>query len=449
MGADKHKPHIVVLGAGFGGLEFCRGLRQRQDVIVTLVDRQNHHLFQPLLYQVATAGLSAPEIAKPIRSILSDQENVHVLLDEVISIDLAEREVKLRETESIGYDYLVIAVGARTNYFGNDHWEQYALGLKSLDDATRIRHNLLLSFEEAERERDLKKRERLMRTIVVGGGATGVEMAGAIAELDKRVLAQDFKNIDATKSEVVLLEVAPRILGSFSEKLSASAKKQLEDLGVEVRLNQKIKDIREGVVELEDGIMEADNIIWGAGVRASPICAGLPVEKDRAGRLKTAADLSLPGFPEVFAIGDIVNLTDAKGKRVPGVSPAAMQMGRYVARRITRRIDGKDGDDKAFVYFDKGQMATIGRSKAITQMGKLAISGFTAWLAWLFVHLIFLIGFRNKIAVLLQWFYSYVNFRRGSRIITGMDRIFEIGNDEARPRTKTEKRSESKAVSVK
>lgn len=442
MQTKQKKPHIVVLGAGFGGLEFCQSLRKREDILITLIDRQNHHLFQPLLYQVATAGLSAPEIAKPIRSILSNQKNLHVLLDEATGIALKNQTVALRETGEISFDYLVIAVGARTNYFGNDHWGSYALGLKSLDDATRIRHNLLLSFEEAEREQNPRRRAQLMRSVVVGGGPTGVEMAGAIAELTKRVLARDFKNIQPEKAEIVLLEVAPRILGPFSEKLSVSAQRQLESLGVEIRLNQKIKEIRRGIVELEDETLEAENIIWGAGVRASPICNDLPVEKDRSGRLKVAPDLSLPGFPNVFAIGDIVNLEDARGHQVPGVSPAAMQMGKYTAHAITDRIDEKKGQIEPFTYFDKGNMATIGRSKAVAQIGKLEFGGFTAWLAWLFVHLVFLIGFRNKIAVLIQWFYSYVNYRRGSRIITGLDRILKVGNSEARPLSKTKEPSE-------
>lgn len=437
METKEKKQHIVVLGAGFGGLEFCQRLRKRSDVMITLIDRQNHHLFQPLLYQVATAGLSAPEIARPIRSILSKQANLSVLLDEVTHIDLKQQNVSLRETSGIAYDYLVIALGARTNYFGNDHWGSYALGLKSLDDATRIRHNLLLAFEEAERERDPQRRAQLMRSVVVGGGPTGVEMAGAIAELTKRVLARDFRNIQPEKAEIILLEVAPRILGPFSEKLSASAQRQLESLGVEVRLNQEIKDIRRGVIELGDETLEAENIIWGAGVRASPVCAELPVEQDRAGRLKVAPDLSLPGFDNAFAVGDLVNLSDPTGRQVPGVSPAAMQMGKHVAREISRRIDGSGDRGEPFKYFDKGNMATIGRSKAIAQVGKLEFSGFTAWLAWLFVHLVFLIGFRNKIAVLIQWFYSYVNYRRGSRIITGLDRIFKKGNPEADPIAKT------------
>ena len=440
MKTDKRKPHIVVLGAGFGGLEFCRTLK-RDDVMITVIDRQNHHLFQPLLYQVATAGLSAPEIAKPIRSIFNNQPNVRVILDEATGIDLDDRTVRLRDTGAIVYDYLVLAVGARTNYFGNDQWEAHAPGLKSLDDATRIRHDLLLAFEEAERERDPVRREKLMRTVVVGGGPTGVEMAGAVAELTKRVLAKDFHNIDPERAQVILLEVAPRILQPFSEKLSDSAKRQLESLGVEVRLRQNIRDIREGVIELEDDAIEAENIIWGAGVRASPVCDGLNVPQDKAGRLMVAPDCSLPGHPEAFALGDIVNLTDAKGQRVPGVSPAAMQMGKYAARVISRKIDGKRAP-APFAYFDKGNMATIGRSRAVAQIGKLEFGGFSAWLAWLLVHLMFLVGFRNKVAVALQWFYSYVNYRRGARIIAGLDRICEMVNPSARPASKAEKRTQ-------
>lgn len=439
MQSQKRKPHIVLLGAGFGGLEFCRAMRGK-DVMITLIDRQNHHLFQPLLYQVATAGLSAPEIAEPIRSILGRQENVHVILDEALEVQLENQRVLLRDTKFIEYDYLVMAMGARTNYFGNDHWENHAPGLKTLDDARRIRHNLLLAFEEAEREHNPKQRERLMRMVVVGGGPTGVELAGSFAELAKRVLAKDFKNIEPARAHIILLEVAPRLLGSFSERLSASAKRQLEELGVEVRLNQKIKDIREGEIELENETLEAENIVWGAGVRASPICEALPVDKDRNGRLKIEPDLSLPGYPDVFAVGDIVNLVDTKGKAVPGVSPAAMQMGRHVARILTDRANGKrTHQDRSFTYFDKGNMATIGRSRAIAQIGRLQFSGFTAWMAWLFVHLVFLIGFRNKLAVLLQWFYSYVNFRRGARIITGLDRLFRVRNPLAFPLSRAEK----------
>jgi len=433
------KPHVVVLGAGFGGLECCRALR-RDDVDITVIDRQNHHLFQPLLYQVATAGLSAPEIAKPIRSILGRRKNVRVLLDEATDVDLDGRIVRLRDGGELSYDYLVVAVGARTNYFGNDQWEAHAPGLKTLDDATRIRHDLLLAFEEAENESDPQRREKLMRCVVVAGGPTGVEMAGAVAELCKHVLARDFRHIEPEKAQIILLEVAPRILLPFSEELSASAREQLESLGVEVRLEQKIEDIREGVVELGDGPLEAGTIIWGAGVRASPLCDALGVEQDRAGRLMVEPDGSLPGRPEVFALGDIVNLVDRNGRQVPGVSPAAMQMGRHAAGVISSRLDGKP-EPPAFAYLDKGNMATIGRSRAIAQVGRLEFSGFPAWLAWLFVHLIFLVGFRNRIVVLIQWFYSYVNYRRGARIITGLDHLFRMANPKARPASRAEKRA--------
>lgn len=422
------KKKIVVLGAGFGGLAFTRAL-QHKDAAITLIDRQNHHLFQPLLYQVATAGLSAPEIAQPIRSILRDQQNVTVLLDEATGIDLGDRRVDLRDTGEIRYDYLLIAVGARTNYFGDDQWAQHAPGLKTLDDATGMRRRILLSFEQAECERDVKKREKLMRTVVIGGGPTGVELAGSFAELTRRVLDKDFRNADPEKAEIILLEVMPRILGPFSEGLAKSATKQLEDLGVEVRVNQKIKDIREGVVELEDDTLEAANIFWGAGVRGTPLMDSLDVEKDKGGRIRVQPDLSLPGHPEVFAVGDTVSLKDANGKPVPGVSPAAMQMGKHVASFF--RDGSIDGEKrKPFAYFDKGNMATIGRSKAIAQVGKLEFSGLPAWLAWLLVHLVFLIGFRNKLAVLLQWFYSYISFRRGARIITGLDKILKTGKPE-------------------
>jgi NADH dehydrogenase len=428
MTEEARKSHIVVLGAGFGGLEFCRRMKGRDDVMVTLIDRQNHHLFQPLLYQVATAGLSAPEIAEPIRSILGKQKNVRVILDEAVEVQLEDRRVQLRDTGPIDYDYLVLAVGARTNYFGNDHWEPFAPGLKTLDDARRIRHKLLLAFEEAERERDPERRKRLMRMVVVGAGPTGVELAGSFAELAKRVLAKDFRNIEPSRAQIILLEVAPRVLTPFSEKLSASAKCQLEELGVEVRLNQNIKDIRDGEVELETGTIQAETIVWGAGVRASPLCDKLNVAKDKAGRLKVDSNLSLPGHPEVFAAGDIVHIVDAKGRPVPGVSPAAIQMGRHAAREIIRQVDARTARVRPFAYFDKGNMATIGRSRAIAQIGPLQFSGFLAWLAWLFVHLVFLIGFRNKLAVLLQWFYSYVTFRRGARIITGLDPLFRMRN---------------------
>ena len=445
--SDANRKRVLILGAGFGGLEAAKRLA-RLPVDVTVVDRQNHHLFQPLLYQVATAGLSAPEVAAPIRKVLGRYPNVRVVLDECVSVQLQQRQVTLKHSGLLDYDYLILAVGARTQYFGNDHYESFAPGLKSLDDATRIRHNVLLAFEEAERASDPEDIQRLTRIVVVGGGPTGVELAGAFAELSKRVLAKDFRNIDPHASQVILLEVGDRILGAFDPSLSEKAKRQLETLGVEVRLNQTIRNIEEECVELEGETIAAANILWGAGVAGSPLANTLGVKLDRANRIEVNPDLSVPDFPEVFAIGDLASLVDRNGIRVPGVSPAAMQMGRHAASLIADEL--KTGNVRqptertAFAYFDKGMMATIGRSRAVAQMGKLKFDGFLAWLAWLGVHLIFLIDFRNRIAVLLQWFYSYINYKRGARIITGMDRTFRIRNLKGNPRLRAERESQQK-----
>ena len=413
--------HVVVLGAGFGGLTFCQTLNHPR-ARVTLVDRQNHHLFQPLLYQVATAGLSAPEIAQPIRSILSDQPNVTVLLDLAVDFDLTGKTVLLQKNR-LTYDYLVLALGGVTSYFGHPEWEQFAPGLKSLDDALRIRRQILLAFEKAENEADRAARDRLMMIVVVGGGPTGVELAGAFAELARHVLKSDFRRIDPAQARIILIEAGPRILAHLPPELSARAQRQLESMGVEVRTGAKVKEITKGRVELEHGqVLEAENIIWAAGVSASPLTQKLGVELDRAGRVKVNPDLSLPGHPEVFAIGDMALVLDEEGKPVPGVSPAAMQMARHVARIILDELDLGPGraPRPPFKYWDKGTMATIGRSAAVAKIGRLEFNGFAAWVAWLFVHLIFLIGFRNKLAVLLQWAYSYVAYKRGARIVTGL-----------------------------
>src|SRR5437870_2127018 len=399
--------HIVVLGAGFGGLTFCQAFNHPQ-ARVTLVDRQNHHLFQPLLYQVATAGLSAPEIAQPVRSILSDRPSVTVLLDTVVDFNLAEKKVFL-EKNTLAYDYLVLALGGMTSYFGHPEWEQFAPGLKSLDDALRIRRRILLAFEKAENECGAAAHDRLMTIVVVGGGPTGVELAGAFAELARHVLKSDFRRIDPTQARILLIEAGPRVLAHLPPNLSASAQRQLEKLGVEVRTGTKVKNITQGRVELEHGqVIEAANIIWAAGVSASPLTNKLGVELDRAGRVKVNPDLSLPGHPEVFAIGDMALVLDVEGKPVPGVSPAAMQMAKHAARII--RDELHKGPQHAarppFRYWDKGTMATIGRSAAVAKIGRIEFNGFLAWVAWLFVHLIFLIGFRNRLAVLLQWAYS-------------------------------------------
>lgn len=420
MTESKH-PHIVVLGAGFGGLEFCKKFDD-PDARITLVDRTNHHLFQPLLYQVATAGLSAPEIAQPIRSILADRPNITVLLDEVENFDLTNKKVVLKKT-TLAYDYLVLALGGCTSYFGHPEWEAFAPGLKTLQDAMRIRSRILRAFEQAESEPSTAAQERLMTIAVVGGGPTGVELAGAFAELARHVLRADFRRIDPTQAQVILIEAAPRILANLPPALSASAQAQLEKLGAHVRTGVKVKEIGEGRVELENGeTIRAANIIWAAGVSATPVTKKLGVELDRAGRVKVNADLSVPGHPDVFAIGDMALVLEKDGTPVPGVSPAAMQMGTHVARIIENEIAFPGGVKRpVFKYWDKGTMATIGRSAAVAKIGRFEFSGVTAWLAWLMIHLIFLVGFRNKIAVLFQWFYSYVTYKRGARIITNVE----------------------------
>lgn len=419
---DINRPHIVVLGAGFGGLTFCQTVPG--DIArITLVDRNNHHLFQPLLYQVATAGLSAPEIAQPIRSILSDHPNVVVYMDDVMEIQPADHKVICAKGE-LNYDYLIIALGGVTSYFGHPEWEQFAPGLKSLDDALRIRRDVLTAFEQAETERDPEIRRRLMTIVVVGGGPTGVELAGAFAELSRTVLNKDFHNIDPTNTRVVLVEGTSRILGHLPESLSASGRHQLEALGVEVRTSCKVKSLTEQRVNVDTGngdeIIEAANIIWAAGVGACPLTRKLGVESDRAGRIMVSPDLSIPGFPDAFAIGDIAHVTGKDGQLVPGVSPAAIQMAQHVARVIRAElVMGSRIRRTPFVYVDKGSMATIGRSAAVAKIGDLEFSGVLAWIAWLLVHLLFLIGFRSKAAVLLQWTYSYFTYKRGARIIFG------------------------------
>ncbi len=416
--SEKKIPQVVVLGAGFGGLTFCQQLRLPAAQI-TLVDRQNHHLFQPLLYQVATAGLSAPEIAQPIRSIFSGQRNVSVLLDQVLDFDLAGKRVLLAGG-ALPYDYLVLALGGCTSYFGHPEWEEFAPGLKSLEDALRIRRNVLLAFERAETETDPAGQQRLMTLVVVGGGATGLELAGALGELTRQVLTKDFRRINPATARVILIEAASRLLLHLPEDLADSAREQLERLGVQVRVNTRVKSIRQGVVELEGGeIIAAENVLWAAGVSASPLAKKLGAELDRAGRVKVNSDLSLPGHPEVFAIGDMAFVPDKNGQPVPGVAPAAMQMAKHVARIIEDELAGQ-GTRPAFKYWDKGTMATIGRSAAVAQAGRFQFTGFIAWVAWLFVHLMFLVGFRNRLAVLLQWAYSYFTYKRGARIITSV-----------------------------
>ena len=419
---DDALPHVVVLGAGFGGLTFCQTLC-RENVRVTLVDRTNHHLFQPLLYQVATAGLSAPEVAQPIRSVLSDRPQVTVLMDEVQGINLNESTVTLGK-ETLSYDHLILALGGMTSYFGHPEWEEFAPGLKTLDDALRIRRRVLLSFEQAETETDPADHDRHMTLVVVGGGPTGVEMAGALAELARHVLKKDFRRIDPAQAKVILIEAGSVVLGHMPADLSISAQRQLENLGVIVRTSTRVKSITRECVELDSGeCIYAANIIWAAGVSASPLTKKLGVELDRAGRVKVSPDLSVPGYPEVFVIGDMALVMDEQGRPVPGVSPAAMQMAKHVAGILDDEFSyhaRPPAERPVFHYWDKGTMATIGRSAAVAYTGPLKMHGLVAWLAWLFVHLIFLVGFRNKLAVLLQWAFSYFAYKRGARIITGL-----------------------------
>jgi NADH dehydrogenase len=412
-------------------LSCCKALIDAE-VEVILVDKQNHHLFQPLLYQVATAGLSLPEIAQPIRTILRPRDGFTVLMEEVTGVDLAAREVVLRG-QRLGYDFLVIALGAVTSYFGHPEWARHAAGLKSLDDAARIRREVLLAFERAETSEDAEERRRLMTLVVIGGGPTGVEMAGALAELAKVVLRRDFQRIDPTQAHIVLIEAGPKILGQFDDPLPAKARKQLEALGVEVRTNTPVRDIQNGAVFLDGEVLRAGNIIWAAGVMAHPITKTLGVPLDRAGRIQVLPDCTLPGHPEVFAVGDIVALVDTRGKVVPGVSPAAIQMGQHVAQCIRNDLMHAGAlPHPPFTYWDKGSMATIGRSAAIAQVGDWKLSGWLAWVMWLFVHLVFLVGFRNKVAVLVQWAYSYLRYKRGARIISGWEQAGS-GAEERKP----------------
>jgi NADH:ubiquinone reductase (H+-translocating) len=413
--ANSTLPHVVIIGGGFGGLTAAKELK-RAPVRVTLIDRTNHHLFQPLLYQVATSGLAPGHIAEPIRAILRRQPNATVLLAEATGVDFEKRTVQLTDGQ-ISYDYLILATGGRTSYFGHDEWEQFAPGLKDLDDAVEIRRRVLLAFEQAEKACDSARRQELLTFVVVGGGPTGVELAGAIAELARFVLKSDFRCINPGEAKILLLEGGPRILPSFPPELSESAVRQLGRLGVHVRVNAQVTNIDEKGVYLKDEFIKSATVIWGAGVQATAFTKKLGVEHDRAGRVLVEPDLTLPGRKNVFAIGDMTSFTHQTGKPLPGVSPVAMQMGRSAARNIVHAIKGEPYE--TFRYFDKGSMATIGRKAAIAEIGKLRLTGLLAWLAWLFVHLLFLIGFRNRAAVLFNWAWSYFTYQRGSRLITG------------------------------
>ncbi len=412
------RPHVVIVGGGFGGLTCAQSLAD-MPVDLTLVDSRNHHLFQPLLYQVAMAGLSPAEIAAPIRSVLHEQRNASVLLAQVDSVDLASREVRLvgAENDSLRYDYLVLAAGAQNHYFGHDEWARYAVGLKDLDDAIEIRRRVLVAFEAAECMHDPVEQKRLLTFVVVGGGPTGVELAGALGELARVVLAADFRRINPASARVILLEGGDRILASFPEKLSLRATQDLARLGVEVRTAAKVTCIDESGVFLGDEQIPSATVVWGAGVRASDLTRGLGVPLDRGGRILVQADLTLPNHPEVFAIGDMTSFLHQGGSPLPGTSPVAMQQARHVARNLAAVLHKQPM--QPFHYVDKGSMATIGRAAAVAQVGRLKLGGFMAWMLWLAVHIFFLITFRNRFAVLFNWAYSYFTYKRGARLITG------------------------------
>jgi NADH dehydrogenase len=408
-------PVVVIIGGGFAGLSAAKALADAP-VKVILVDRSNHHLFQPLLYQVATAELSPADIAQPIRAILRNQANVRVVLDEVKNINPETREV-ITEDLTFKYDYLIVAAGARHHYFGNDQWEAQAPGLKSIKDALEIRRRVLLAFEVAEKAKSDEERKQALTFVIVGAGPTGVEMAGAISELARFTLRRDFRNIDPTSARVILVEAAPRVLPPFAPELSESALRQLQALHVEVLLNSAVTRLAEGEVDINQQVIKTRTVIWAAGNKASPLASMLGGEVDRQGRVKVNPDLTIPGHPEIQAIGDMMATTFDGGKPVPGVSPAAMQAGRHAAANIKRQLKGEQ--PVAWNYFDKGSMATIGRYKAVAHFAGMKISGFLAWLAWLFVHILFLIGFRNRVFVFWQWTWAHLNYSKGARLITG------------------------------
>lgn len=409
------RPQVVIVGAGFGGLEAAKKL-VHEPLRLTVIDRTNYHLFQPLLYQVATAALSPADIAAPVRAILEDCPNAEVILAEVQSVDIEKRTVNAGELQ-IHYDYLILATGARHSYFGHPEWEQLAPGLKSLEDAIEIRRRILMAFEYAEKISDPKARAAAMTFVIVGGGPTGVEMAGAIAEIARYTLARDFHHIDPSSARVILIEGEPLVLAAFPEDLRMSATKQLQDLGVEIRTGVHATDLTEEGLRVGDEFIPCRVKVWAAGNNASYVGKSLGVPVDKAGRVIVQDDLTIPGHPEVQVIGDLAAFTDERTKKLlPGVSPVAMQQGRHAAANILAMIQGRK--PQRFWYFDKGSMATIGRNKAVADLHALHLSGLPAWLVWAFVHIMFLVGFRNRIAVFFQWAWAYFSFNKGARLIT-------------------------------
>ena len=415
MSSDSQRPRVVIAGAGFGGLTATKSLAKAA-VDVTLIDAQNHHCFQPLLYQVATAALSPADVAWPIRAILRNQQNARVIMAQVTGVDVEARRVHTTEVD-LAYDYLVLATGATHSYFGHDDWAPYAPGLKHISDATEIRRRFLMAFERAEVVEDDAVRQRLLTFVIVGGGATGVEMAGAIAEVAQRTLRHDFRHIDPRRSRIILIEAGPRMLPAFPESLSDYAARSLQSMGVEVELGHVVIGCDGRGVTLKDGRrIDAATVIWAAGVVASPAANWIDAGHDRAGRIKVNPDLSVPGRPEIFAIGDTASVTYSDGRPVPGIAPAAKQMGSYVAQVIAARVEGSKPPSR-FVYHHAGDLATIGRKSAVVKLGVFQLKGFLGWVFWSVVHIYFLIGIRNRFVVALNWLWSYLTFQRGARLI--------------------------------
>lgn len=405
---------VIIVGGGFGGLLAAKEFKDT-DFDVTIIDKTNHHLFQPLLYQVAAAALSPADIAIPIRSVFGNQKNIKVLLDEVISVDKEKRTIKLPNSE-LSFDYLILSPGARHSYFGNDPWEKFAPGLKTLSDALKIRELILNSLEAAEKEPDVKERTKYLTFVVIGGGPTGVELAGAFAEIAKKNMIKDYKNFHADDTKIILVEALPRILTSYTEDLSQKAKEDLEQMGVDVRINTKVTNVSDNGVQLGDIFIESKNVVWAAGNVASPLLKTLNINLDKAGRAIVESDCSISGYPNIFVIGDAAFMNDDKGQVLPGVAPVAMQQGRFVGRLIKNGLD--KNNSKKFIYVDKGSMATIGKAKAVAMIRGLKLSGLIAWFAWSFVHIFFLIGFRNRFRVFAEWIWYYISNRQGTRLIT-------------------------------
>jgi NADH dehydrogenase len=421
MGSDMdgRKPKVVILGGGFGGLAAARELRDAP-VSVTLVDRRNHHLFQPLLYQVATASLNASDVAEPIRKVLADQPNTEVLLAEVDRIDVDAKTLTFTDGDGLGYDYLIVAAGATHSYFGHDEWEENAPSIKNIEDALDVRRRLLIAFEAAERAKDPESREAWLTFVIVGGGPTGVELAGSLAEMARHALKGEFRHFEPATARVVLIEGVERVLPGFPPKLSAWARKDLESMGVEVQTGTMVKSIDEHGVDLDGHRIKSRTVLWAAGVRASPIGESLGAELDRSGRVTVEPDLSLPGHREVFVVGDLA-LVVQDGKPVPGVAQAALQGGRHAASCIVASLSGKPSTP--FRYKDKGMLAAIGRAAAVADLPNVELTGSVAWVIWALVHIYFLIGFRNRLFVMASWSYAFLTHDRGARLITGSPQV--------------------------